>query len=391
MYRNATNVPYNNLTTFLEANDIEPLVYADPVYRPVEYAALLHDKAEAGGINCTIIGSGITSDMPANAVVAFLTTDRGMVYVDPTAMNVSQNNYIVPYDSIKLLRDWWTTPTPWEDYADQYVTIKTYRNATPVSYDELIAFLNNDNTEDRLYVLPAYTCVDYSANLYNNAEAKGIKCGLVSIVFKEQIPGHAFNAFPTTDKGIVYIDCTGINSTYMMEGYVATDNNVYLQADDELGELPDNQTNGNLSYAFYADRMERIGIFTAKLDQYNKDVEAYNASGLAYEADVRNYNAQMDRHNGAVAAFNSQNQDKYQSYLNHEISYDDYMNWYNTNSAKIPAAPGNGGSLDYRKQNLDIEYIQLNNRKSELMNSEEMKWITFNPVGTIASVSVYWP
>lgn len=391
MYRNATDVPYNNLTNFLDANDIESLIYADTDYKPVEYAALLHDKAEACGINCTIICSGIINDTPSNAIDAFLTTDQGMVYVDTTAMNVSQEDYSVPFNQIRLLREWWTTPTPWDDYNDQYISIKTYRDAKPVSYNDLIAFLNTDNTEDKLYVLPTYTCVDFSADLYNDAEVNRIKCALVSVHFKEPIPGHAFNAFETTDKGIVYIDCTGINATCIEDGYRATDNNVYLQAGDQLGELPDNQTGGNLNYAFYADRMERINAYMALLDQYNKDVEAYNASCLAYEADIKNYNALMDRHNSAIAAFNSQNQEKYQSYLNHVITYSDYMSWYDTNSAKIPDAPVGGGILDTRKQTLDNQFIQLNNRKNELLNSEESKWITFNPVGTIASINVYWP
>jgi hypothetical protein len=89
MYRNATDVTYDNLTVYLSINDIEYLVYADPDYKPVEYAAFLHDKAEAGGINCTVIGCGIVNEVPSNAILSFSTTDKGMVYVDPTAMNVS--------------------------------------------------------------------------------------------------------------------------------------------------------------------------------------------------------------------------------------------------------------------------------------------------------------
>lgn len=156
MYRNATDVSYNNLKSFLSANDIEQLVYADSSYRPVEYAALLHDKAESSGINCTVIGSGIVSDNPANAIDAFLTTDKGMVYVDTTAMNVSQDNYTVPLDEIQLLREWWNTPTPWVDLNNQYVTIKTYRDSKPLSYNDLITFLNNDKTDNKQYVDPTY-------------------------------------------------------------------------------------------------------------------------------------------------------------------------------------------------------------------------------------------
>jgi hypothetical protein len=391
MYRNATDVSYNNLTSFLTANDIEHLVYADPGYRPVEYAALLHDKAEAGGINCTIIASGIINNTPANAIDAFFTTDKGMVYVDTTAMNVSPDNYTVPFSEIRLLRERWATPTPWTDYDGQYVTIKTYRDAKPVRYNDLMAFLDLDRSENRLYVMPSYTCVDFSATLYNNAEANGIKCGLVAVRFEEPVPGHAFNAFLTSDRGVVYIDSTGVNETYFRDGNIATDNNVYMQVGSRLGELPDNQTNGNLDYAFYADRMERINVFRAKLDQYNKDVESYNNSCLALDADLNNFNAQMNKHNSAIAAFNSGNENEYRSYLHGVITYDQYMSWYNTNSAGIPRAPTGGAMLDSRKGTLDQQCINLNNRRQELLNSEESKWITFNPVGTIASESTYWP
>ncbi len=390
IYRNATDVTYDNLTIFLAANDIEYLVYADPDYKPVEYAALLHDRAEAGGINCTVIGSGLVNSVPSNAIVSFLTTDKGMVYVDPTAMNVSQDDYTVPFDEIRLLRDHWTTPTPWTDYNDQYINITTYRNAAPVSYDELIAYLDQDDTEDSLYVMPTYTCVDFSADLFNSAQAKGIKCAMVSVTFEEAIPGHAFNAFPTTDRGIVYIDCTGINETCINDGYLATDNNVYLQVGGHLGELPDNQTNGNLDYTFYAGRMERIEVFKEKVNRYLEAVEAYQESFQALQADYDSFNAQMARHNSAVTAFNAENERQYQRYKNNEISYDAYKSWYDTNVASIPGAPSGGSVLDSRKSTLNQQYANLEKTRLEILNSEEIKWITFNPGGTVETITTYW-
>ncbi|BAI61853.1 conserved hypothetical protein [Methanocella paludicola SANAE] len=390
MYRNATDVTYENLTIFLAANDIEYLVYADPDYKPVEYAALLHDKAEASGINCTIIGSGIVNEVPLNAIVSFLTTDKGPVYVDPTAMNVSQEDYTVPFGEIRLLRDHWTTPTPWTDYNDRYLNITTYRNSTPVSYNALMQFLNEDDTEDSLYVLPGYTCVDFSADLFNNAQAKGIKCAMVSVTFEEAIPGHAFNAFQTTDRGIVFIDCTGINQTCIDDGYLATDNNVYLQVGEHLGELPDNQTNGNLNYAFYADRMERIEAFKDKVNQYLEAVDAYSVSFLKLQADYDSYNDQMAKHNSAVTSFNAENERQYQLYKNDKMTYEEYKSWYDTNIAKIPGAPTGGNVLDSRRSTLNQQYANLEKQRLEILNSEEIKWITFNPGGTVETITTYW-
>jgi hypothetical protein len=328
--------------------------------------------------------------VPSNALVSFLTTDKGMVYVDPTAMNVSREDYTVPFDEIRLLRDHWTTPTPWTDYNYQYVNITTYRNASPVSYNELIAFLDQDDTEDSLYVMPNYTCVDFSAELFNNAQARGIKCAMVSVTFKEAIPGHAFNAFQTTDRGIVYIDCTGINKTCIEDGYLATDNNVYLQVGNHLGELPDNQTDGNLDYSFYSDRMERIEAFKDKVNQYLEAVDAYSESFLALQADYDSFNAQMAKHNSAVSAFNAENERRSQLYKDGKITYQEYKSWYDTNVANIPGVPGGGNVLDSRRSTLNQQYANLEKTRLEILNSEEIKWITFNPGGTVETITTYW-
>ena len=219
----------------------------------------------------------------------------------------------------------------------------------------------------------------------------GIKCGLVSVFFEGSGPGHAFDAFQTTDKGIVYIDSTGINDTERQAGYMALDANVYMQVGSQLGELPDNQTGGALSYAFYSDRVEKINAYRALLDQYSSDVDTYNSEAASYEADVNNYNAQMERHNSAIAAFNSANTNEYNSYMNGDMTYNEYLSWYNTNSAGIPWVSTNGGALDSRKAYLDQQLASLKDRQNELKKSEASKWMTCNPVGIVATEDVYWP
>ena len=53
----------------------------------------------------------------------------------------------------------------------------------------------------------SFTCGDYAEQVQNNAENAGIKCAWVGIDFT-QGGGHACNAFNTTDKGLIFIDCT---------------------------------------------------------------------------------------------------------------------------------------------------------------------------------------
>ena len=67
-------------------------------------------------------------------------------------------------------------------------------------------------------------CADFAERLHNNAEIAGIRCGYVSLETTgytdpynlgiSSDSGHACNVFETTDRGLVYIDCTGISDNY---------------------------------------------------------------------------------------------------------------------------------------------------------------------------------
>jgi len=87
------------------------------------------------------------------------------------------------------------------------------------SWDELKAFLLKDDTDKMKYVYPIVVCADFADKLKRNAEEAGWRCAVVSMTvtgyddpFNYGISsntGHACNAFETTDRGLVYIDCTG--------------------------------------------------------------------------------------------------------------------------------------------------------------------------------------
>jgi hypothetical protein len=85
-----------------------------------------------------------------------------------------------------------------------------------------------------------YICSDFAERLHNDAEAAGIKCGYVSLdlagysdSYNLGIPsnsGHACNAFQTTDRGLVYVDATGMPSN------VSHPNRLVSTVDIEIGE-----------------------------------------------------------------------------------------------------------------------------------------------------------
>lgn len=89
----------------------------------------------------------------------------------------------------------------------QKISLINYKNASDPTYTRLVEFIKADKTDERLYS-SKYVCSDFAETVHNNAEATGIKAAWVSIDFKKGI-GHACNAFNTTDKGLIFIDCTG--------------------------------------------------------------------------------------------------------------------------------------------------------------------------------------
>jgi len=76
------------------------------------------------------------------------------------------------------------------------------------TWDQLTAFLAEDQTEKHQYILNEYDCSQFSRDLHNNAETAGIRAAEVNLWFSNNDSGHALNAFITTDYGLVWVDCT---------------------------------------------------------------------------------------------------------------------------------------------------------------------------------------
>ncbi|RPJ79347.1 MAG: hypothetical protein EHM20_01680 [Alphaproteobacteria bacterium] len=87
----------------------------------------------------------------------------------------------------------------------QVITLTNYNNAVNPTYDQLIAFLKTDRTDEKPYT-STYVCSDFAKTLHDSAEKSGISAGWVGA----NGCNHAFNVFQTTDQGTIYIDCTGV-------------------------------------------------------------------------------------------------------------------------------------------------------------------------------------
>jgi len=88
------------------------------------------------------------------------------------------------------------------------------------SWEELKAFLWEDKTDQLEYVFPTFVCHDFAKTLQASAKEAGWRCAYVCVQlegypdwFDYGIPsntGHGLNVFETTDRGLVYIDCTSV-------------------------------------------------------------------------------------------------------------------------------------------------------------------------------------
>ncbi len=110
------------------------------------------------------------------------------------------------------------------EFGSDYKPIELVNNPNAVnpSYEELLIFIQEDTTDAKLYIdtfFWGYVCADYAEDVHNNAEGAGIRAAWVGIEFPGEEIGHALNAFETTDRGLVYIDCTEWDTVaYVEEG-----------------------------------------------------------------------------------------------------------------------------------------------------------------------------
>jgi hypothetical protein len=76
----------------------------------------------------------------------------------------------------------------------------------PITWKDLVNFLEKDHTNWNPYIPGKYTCLNFSIDLVANAGKQDIQAWIVAVDFKSGGIGHAFVAFATSDLGIVYVE-----------------------------------------------------------------------------------------------------------------------------------------------------------------------------------------
>ncbi len=152
--------------------------------------------------------------------------------------------------------------------------------ATDPTYAEMMAFIVEDPADTHDYVErgpKGHVCADFAEAVHNNAEAAGIRCAWVSVDFEGDEEGHALNAFNTTDKGLVYVDCTG-KEILLFPFYGELDSYdkiAYVKVGKEYGLISADKATLP-EYSFYELYSAEWDKYSERLESYNKEVDRYN-------------------------------------------------------------------------------------------------------------------
>jgi len=253
----------------------------------------------------------------------------------------------LPYRSEKI---------PYSKASGSSICLINYKNATDPTWEELIAFLQKDDTDDRLYMYGLFVCADFAEMLHNNAEASGIKAAWISVDFTIG-EGHAINAFNTTDNGLVYVDCTGGGfSPPVRSDLIDGGGKEEVECDyDKIAYVVTGREYGIISidkaispeYRFYEDYTEKWDGYMRESEAYSNKVDEYNKSAEVYEMALGG-----------------------RTTIGDSIEYANLNRMYN--------------DLNTIGKELDLQYETLQRRNDEL---GLYHWV---PVGVVADVEVYW-
>ena len=230
------------------------------------------------------------------------------------------------------------------------------------TWQELMNFLSLDRTDERTYWNLIYVCGSFAEDVHNNAEAAGLRAAWVVIEFATGGDDHALNAFMTTDKGLVFTDCTGQPLTIRIptlkydpttgtfvsvpdSGSSSSDKVAYVSIDQELGLV---------SAAFaVSPTYDSYIMYLSDCDKYEQMLDDYNAEVTEYNLEVARYTREL----GGRTVLP-------------EPDYSYFMNWYNR--------------LTSWSYVIDGMYSDLHALESKTGNQ------FWDPLGVVSKIEIYW-
>ena len=303
---------------------------------------------------------------------------------------------------------------PYSKASGSRVCLINYKNATDPTWGELISFLKRDDTDEQPYIEDSFVCADFAEMLHNNAEASGIKAAWVGADFEFVLPtlvtpplapiapynfssatdkklsygfsfpgeGHALNAFNTTDKGLVYVDCTrGFSSLIIAEltdseerKECEHDKSAYVVEGEEYGLVSIDKATSP-EYWFYEEYKQKWEDLERDIDAYNSNVEVYDLLGEEYERAVEAYESDVEAYERALRG---------RATISDPLEYKRLNKMYNDLNAKR-------AKLDIRYKKLETQRVRLNADLDRLNErQEELGYYRWESLGVVTNVEVYW-
>lgn len=278
-------------------------------------------------------------------------------------------------------------------------------NATNPTYAELIAFIKADFTDTDDYLeggAGGYVCADFAEDVHNNAEAAGIRAAWVSIDFGRDDEGHACNAFETTDRGLVYIDCTGEGHLTYAEaierfGRAALskptpwDTVAYIKIGNQYGRIVIAKAK-TLSYSFYEE-------YTQKWQEYDRRLSEYNEEVIQFNQEVNEYGRLLNDYNDEVAEYNYE-YSRYKRLMElggpwresaEAMAVGFWIQHFRTFEAERQYLQEQGSALETMGEELDDWETRLIEKGEAIGKlSKELGDYWFEPLGIVKDIHIHW-
>lgn len=155
--------------------------------------------------------------------------------------------------------------------------------AVDPTYQQLVDFIHSDATDQEPYIDDVRVCADFAEEVYNNAEAQGIRAGYASL----EGANHALNVFNTVDMGLVYVDCTGETleestrapaasaSTKTLGAPASWDTIAYVEVGEPVGHISiDSATNYGFAYSAFLSWENDKSALESELAGYNAEIRS---------------------------------------------------------------------------------------------------------------------
>jgi hypothetical protein len=288
---------------------------------------------------------------------------------------------------------------PYSKASGEQVHLVNNRAATDPTWARLQDFLLGDSTDDSKYTY-SFVCGDFAEALHNKAEAAGIKTAFVVVDFAEGEP-HALNAFLTSDYGLVYIDCTGEDTTlkYTQTPYLIKLRPEYADPEFiEEGALPEYSVEyDKIAFISEGSPIELVSLgwveypTTYGYERYQQGIEDFNRSRSSYESQLDSYNSRAKSYYRDWAEYNAKVEAWNSGSLSY--SYSDGGSFYAgfTKDLSYSQLVREQKRLQGDYEYLESECSRLTIESNKLLNTlQVLGYYSWDTLGVIKSIKIWW-